>query len=183
MSRIGYKPIIIPTSVTLTQESGRIIGKSAKGELSVNIPSEIKVTLNEGKLTLDRRNNQIQTKAYHGLVRSLIQNVVIGLTDGYVKKLELVGTGYRAKVQGQGLTLSLGFSHSIDFPAPQGITFTTESDTVVVISGIDKQLVGEVAAKIRALRPPEPYKGKGVRYQGEVIRRKAGKAAKTGSAS
>ncbi len=183
MSRIGYKPIIIPSSVTLTIESGRVVGKSAKGELSVVIPPDIKLTQEAGKLNVDRRNHQIQTKAYHGLVRSLIQNIVIGLTDGYVKKLDLVGTGYRAKVQGQGLTLSLGFSHPIEFPAPQGITFTTESDTVVVISGIDKQLVGEVAAKIRALRPPEPYKGKGVRYQGEVIRRKAGKAAKTGSAS
>jgi large subunit ribosomal protein L6 len=183
MSRIGMKPIILPAAVTVTQAGNSVQVKGAKGDLSTVIPPGISVSVEAGKVTVTRRGNAIQTKAYHGLLRSLINNLVIGVSTGFQKKLELVGTGYRAKSQGQGLSMAVGYSHPVEFPAPPGITLTTEGDTVVIVSGIDKQLVGEVAAKIRAVRPPEPYKGKGIHYQGEYIRRKAGKAAKVGTSS
>jgi large subunit ribosomal protein L6 len=183
MSRIGMKPIKIPDTVTLTVAGGKVTVKGPKGELSAVIPPNITVKLDAGVLSVSRRGNAIQTKAYHGLLRSLINNMVIGVTQGYTKKLELIGTGYRAKPEGGGLVLAVGYSHPVVFAAPPGITLSCESETLVGVSGIDKQLVGEVAAKIRAVRPPEPYKGKGIRYQGEVVRRKAGKAAKVGSAA
>jgi len=183
MSRIGLKPITLSPALTVQVEGNRLRVKGPKGELQAVIPPGILVSLDPETIHITRQNNALQTKAFHGLLRSLTQNMVTGVTFGYQKKLELVGTGYRVKPQGNNLVLSVGFSHPIEFPAPAGITLTIETDTLIAISGIDKQLVGEVAAKIRALRPPEPYKGKGIRYQGEIIRRKAGKAAKVGTAA
>jgi large subunit ribosomal protein L6 len=177
------KPIIIPAGVSLEVLKDTVNVKGAKGTLSAAMLPKINVKVEANQVVVSRIGNAIQTKAFHGLIRSLINNMVIGVSQGYLKKLELIGTGYRAKVQGQGVSLSIGFSHPIEFPAPTGITLTTEGDTVILINGIDKQLVGEVAAKIRSLRPPEPYKGKGIRYAGEIVRRKAGKAAKVGSAA
>jgi large subunit ribosomal protein L6 len=181
MSLIGQTPITIPASVTLTLNGSSIMVKGPKGELNMIAPEGIKIASEANILRVTRLNDSLQSKANHGLVRSLINNMVIGVTEGFARKLELIGTGYRAKKQGNGLSISAGFSHPIDFPAPTGITLDTETETIIVISGIDKQLVGETAAKIRAIRKPEPYKGKGIRYQGEVVRRKAGKATKTGA--
>lgn len=181
MSLIGQKPVSIPDSVTVTVTDGSVVVKGPKGELNCALPAGIVVELQDKVLTVKRKNEALQTKANHGLVRSLINNMVNGVTQGFVKKLEMIGTGYRAKKQGSGLSISAGYSHPVDFPAPQGISLEMETETVIVISGIDKQLVGETAAKIRAIRKPEPYKGKGIRYQGEVIRRKAGKATKAGA--
>lgn len=181
MSLIGQTPITIPASVTLTINGSSVVAKGPKGELSMIAPSGISINLDAGMLKVSRLNDGLQSKANHGLVRSLINNMVIGVTDGYVRKLELIGTGYRAKKTGTGLSISAGYSHPIEFPAAPGISLDVETETIIVISGIDKQLVGETAAKIRAIRKPEPYKGKGIRYQGEVVRRKAGKATKTGA--
>jgi large subunit ribosomal protein L6 len=181
MSLIGLTPIAIPDSVTVTITESLVTVKGPKGELSTQVPAGIKVTLEDKILKVTRANDALQSKANHGLVRSLINNTVIGVTAGFVKKMEMIGTGYRSKKSANGLTISAGYSHPIDFVAPKGITLDTETDTIIVISGIDKQLVGETAAKIRAIRKPEPYKGKGIRYQGEVVRRKAGKATKAGA--
>lgn len=178
MSRIGLTPIKVSSNVTVTIEPTKVVVKGPKGELSVTIPAGIKIAVADGEIKVTRNNDALQTKANHGLARSLVNNMVVGVTTGYVKKLEMVGTGYRAKKEGTGLSILAGYSHPIVFPAPNGITMEVEGETVMVISGIDKQLVGETAAKIRAIRKPEPYKGKGIRYQGEVIRRKAGKATK-----
>ena len=152
--------------------------KGPKGELSLTVAEPITVKQDDGILEVARPNDERSAKQLHGLTRSLLNNMVIGVTDGYTKTLELVGTGYRVQAKGQGLELSLGFSHPVNVDAPQGITCQEETPTRFHISGIDKQLVGEVAANIRKLRPPEPYKGKGVKYADEVIRRKAGKAGK-----
>jgi large subunit ribosomal protein L6 len=181
MSLIGSKPVNVPASVTITIDQKEVIVKGAKGQLSAPIPSGIKVTLEDNQLIVKRLNESLQSKANHGLCRSLIQNMVTGTSEGFVKKLEMIGTGYRAKMQGQDLVVSAGFSHPIVVPAPQGITLSTETETIIVVSGIDKHQVGEISAKIRSIRKPEPYKGKGIRYQGEVIRRKAGKATKAGA--
>lgn len=181
MSLIGLTPIAIPDSVTITLTDSKITVKGPKGELSTAIPSGIVITQIEKTLKVTRKNDALQSKANHGLVRSLVYNTVVGVTDGFTKKMEMIGTGYRSKKSANGLTISAGYSHPIDFVAPEGITLDTETDTIIVISGIDKQLVGETAAKIRAIRKPEPYKGKGIRYQGEVVRRKAGKATKAGA--
>lgn len=181
MSLIGSKPVILPASVTVTIEPKRVVVKGSKGELSGPIPSGIAVSTENNQIMVKRLNDNLQSKANHGLCRSLIQNMVVGVSEGFTKKLEMVGTGYRAKVQGKDLVISAGFSHPINIPAPEGITYSTETETVIVVSGIDKQVVGEMAAKIRAVRKPEPYKGKGIHYQGEVIRRKAGKATKAGA--
>jgi large subunit ribosomal protein L6 len=183
MSRIGTKSISLPAGVTVTVTGDQVAVKGGKGELSTTLLPRITVSVEDGHVSVSRSGNAIQTKAFHGLIRSLINNMILGVSSGFTKKLELVGTGYRVKPMGQGISLSVGYSHPVEYPAPKGITITPEGDTVVIISGIDKQLVGEVAAKIRSIRPPEPYKGKGIRYQGEVIRRKAGKAAKVGSAA
>lgn len=181
MSLIGQTPITIPTSVTLTLNGSSIMVKGPKGELAMIAPAGIAIAVEGDVLRVSRLNDSLQSKANHGLIRSLINNMVIGVTDGYVRKLELIGTGYRAKKTGTGLSISAGYSHPIEFPAAPGINLDVETETIIVISGIDKQLVGETAAKIRAIRKPEPYKGKGIRYQGEVVRRKAGKATKTGA--
>lgn len=181
MSRIGNKVLSVPTSVTVSITGDQVLVKGPKGELSLKIPAGIIVTLDENTLSVKRENNERQTRAMHGMVRSILGSHIIGVNEGFVKKLELVGTGYRAKKQGADLNISIGHSHPDIFKAVPGVELNTESDTVIVVSGIDKQIVGQAAANIRELRPPEPYKGKGIRYQGEVIRRKAGKAAKSGA--
>lgn len=182
MSRIGNKPIILPNSVKLEIGSDKLMFTGPKGNLKVGFPKVIKASSEEGKLKIVRSNDEKSTKALHGLVRSLAQNAVIGVTTGYSIDLELVGTGYRVALQGGNLVLSLGFSHPITVKPVEGISFAVEGNTKIKVEGIDKQLVGQVAANIRKLRPPEPYKGKGIRIVGEVIRRKPGKATAKGAA-
>ena len=178
MSKIGKQPISIKDGVTIATEGRKVTVTGPKGTLAYEIPVGLMVTVADGKITVTQEEKmQDQTKALFGLARSLINNMVIGVSDGFSKRLELVGVGYRSQVTGKDLTLSLGFSHPVKIPAPEGITFTI-IDNNVVISGIDKALIGNTAAQIRAIRPPEPYKGKGIKYKGEKIRRKAGKAAK-----
>ena len=178
MSRIGRMPITVPSGVIVSIDGQDVAVKGPKGELSLTVAEPIEVAQDDGALSVTRPNDERTSKQLHGLTRSLINNMVVGVTDGYTKTLELVGTGYRVQAKGQGLELSLGFSHPVNVDAPQGINFQVETPTRFHISGVDKQLVGEVAANIRKLRPPEPYKGKGVKYADEVIRRKAGKAGK-----
>lgn len=181
MSLIGSTPITIPQGVTVSVTGRTVAVSGPKGNTSIVLPAKITLEQEEQLLKVKRTNNQPQSKANHGLARSLIQNMVTGVSQGFITKLEMVGTGYRAKKQGNALSLSAGFSHPVIVNPMDGITLDTETETVIVVSGIDKQMVGETAAKIRAIRKPEPYKGKGIRYQGEVIRRKAGKATKAGA--
>jgi large subunit ribosomal protein L6 len=176
MSRIGKKPIVVPSGVTVSVDGSSIKVKGPKGELSHQIREEIKVAQNDGQLTLTRPDDSKENRAFHGLTRALIANMVEGVTTGYRKTLEIIGVGYRAEKKGENLVLTVGYSHQVTYPQPKGITLTAQTPTVVVIEGIDKQKVGQVAAELRAVRPPEPYKGKGIRYQGEQVRRKAGKA-------
>ena len=179
MSRIGKTPIEIKTGVEVSIADSSIEIKGPKGTLTQNIPEGISVERDDETLQVVRENDLRETKALHGLVRSLIKNMVTGVTDGYQKQLELVGVGYRAQSKGSNaLELQLGFSHPVKYDAPDGITLDVPSQTEINISGIDKQVVGQVAADIRALKKPEPYKGKGIRYVGEHIIRKAGKTAK-----
>jgi large subunit ribosomal protein L6 len=179
MSRIGRKPIPVPAGVEVAIEGRTVTVKGPKGELSHILADPIRVQRDEeGRLTVSRPDDQRRSKELHGLSRTLVANMVTGVTDGYQKTLEINGTGYRVTAKGQDLEFSLGFSHQVTVTAPDGITFTVERPTLFRVAGIDKQLVGEVAANIRKLRPPEPYKGKGVKYADEVIRRKAGKAGK-----
>jgi large subunit ribosomal protein L6 len=179
MSRIGKLPVTVPNGVDVTVESSTVTVKGPKGTLSHTVAAPITVESGEGSLEVKRPNDERESKALHGLTRTLINNMVVGVTDGYEKKLEIVGVGYRVLSKGPTqLEFQLGYSHSITFNAPDGITFTVEGPTKLGVQGIDKQLVGEVAANIRKLRKPEPYKGKGVRYAGEHIRRKVGKAGK-----
>lgn len=177
MSRIGRKAITIPAGVTITVTEQEIVVKGPKGELKVVCFPGITVQAADGKVTVGRSNEERQTRAFHGLVRSLLENAIDGVATGYKKTLKLVGTGYRVAAKGQGLSLSLGFSHPVVFDAIPGIKLAIEGNDTIHIEGIDKQLVGQVAANIRKIRPPEPYKGKGVRYEDEVVRRKAGKTA------
>ena len=183
MSRIGDKPINLPPNVTASVAQGMISIKGPKGELSQDIPQGIDIKIDQDIISVARKRNARQIKAYHGLIRSLIDNMIKGVVDGYVKKLELVGTGYRAKKQGSKIVLSVGFSHPVEIQPPSDINLDLEGETIIIVSGIDKQKVGHMAAVIRDVRKPEPYKGKGIRYQGEIVRRKAGKAAKVGSAT
>jgi large subunit ribosomal protein L6 len=179
MSRIGRKPIPVPAGVEVSIQGRTVTVKGPKGELSHTVAEPIAVERAEdGSLVVHRPNDERQAKELHGLSRTLIANLIVGVTEGYRKTLEIAGTGYRVTAKGADLEFALGFSHPVLVTAPEGITFTVERPTVFHVSGIDKQQVGEVAAKIRKIRPPEPYKGKGVKYQGEVIRRKAGKAGK-----
>lgn len=173
--------MLLGESVTATIVDNRITLKGPKGELSLVMHPLASVVISEGQVTVSKKNDTKLASAVHGLTRSLIANMANGVKNGYEKKLEMVGTGYRVVKKGSGLQLSLGFSHTIDFPAVVGISLEVEGNTVILVKGIDKQLVGQVAADIRALRPPEPYKGKGVRYSGEHVRRKAGKQAKAGA--
>ena len=179
MSRIGKTPIEIKSGVEISISESFVEVKGPKGSLSQKLPEGISVEKQEEILVVSRANDLRETKALHGLIRSLINNMVVGVTDGYQKELELVGVGYRAQAKGKNaLELQLGFSHPVKFSAPEGIEFDVPSQTEISITGIDKQVVGQVAADIRALKKPEPYKGKGIRYVGERIIRKAGKTAK-----
>jgi large subunit ribosomal protein L6 len=175
MSRIGKKAVPIPAGVTLTLDGQKVTVKGPKGELSWTVVDEIEVAKGDDSLTFTPRNDSQRSRGMWGLSRTLVANMVQGVTEGFQEKLELVGVGYRAAMKGQALSMQLGFSHDVDIPAPDGITFATPRQTEIVISGFDKQLVGEIAARIRKIRPPEPYKGKGVRYAGEKVRRKEGK--------
>ncbi|MEV4533561.1 50S ribosomal protein L6 [Asanoa sp. NPDC049518] len=178
MSRIGRKTIPVPTGVDITINGQTVQVKGPKGQLSHTLAEPITIERSENELVVKRPNDERKAKELHGLSRTLVANMVVGVTDGYRKSLEIAGTGYRVTAKGKDLEFALGFSHPVVVQAPEGITFTVERPTLFHIAGIDKQQVGEVAANIRKIRPPEPYKGKGVRYQGEVIRRKAGKAGK-----
>ena len=179
MSRIGKTPIKIPEAVKIRSEGPKLIVSGPKGELTQVLVQEIQTKIEGSSLLINRTSDTTRSKSLHGLYRSLINNMVFGVSSGWSKTLELVGVGYKAQLSGNDLLLSLGFSHQIKFPAPAGITFTiNDKEGKIIVSGIDKQLVGETAAKIRRLRPPEPYKGKGIRYSGERIKKKVGKAAK-----
>jgi large subunit ribosomal protein L6 len=178
MSRIGRLPIDIPAGVTVSIDGSQVAVKGPKGELSLNVASPIEVKVEENQVLVTRPDDERESRALHGLTRTLISNNIIGVTTGYTKDLEVVGTGYRVMAKGSDLEFALGFSHPVNVPAPEGITFKVEGQNKISIQGIDKQLVGETAANIRKIRPPEPYKGKGIRYAGEQVRRKAGKAGK-----
>ncbi|HYO17469.1 MAG TPA: 50S ribosomal protein L6 [Dermatophilaceae bacterium] len=179
MSRIGRLPITVPAGVDVSIDGADITVKGPKGSLSHRVPAPITVAKAEdGTLSVTRPNDERMARSLHGLTRTLVANMVAGVTEGYTKKLEIVGTGYRVIAKGSDLEFALGFSHPVIIPAPEGISFAVETPTRFSVSGIDKQQVGEVAAKLRKLRKPDPYKGKGVRYEGEVIRRKAGKAGR-----
>ncbi|MDR3510838.1 MAG: 50S ribosomal protein L6 [Caulobacteraceae bacterium] len=175
MSRIGKKAVAIPAGVTVTLDGQAITVKGPKGQLAWTVVDEIEVKHENNELTFVPRSDSKRAKAMWGLSRTLVGNLVHGVTQGYEETLELVGVGYRAALKGQALSMQLGYSHDVDVPPPAGITFAVPKQTEIRIAGIDKQLVGEVAARIRRLRPPEPYKGKGVRYAGEAVRRKEGK--------
>ncbi|TVP74779.1 MAG: 50S ribosomal protein L6 [Gemmatimonadales bacterium] len=177
MSRIGKVPIEIPSGVQTRLEDGTLLVKGPKGELSLKVAEGMEVRLEDGQVIVHRPSDTQKHRALHGLTRSLVANMVEGVTNGFERKLQIVGVGYRAEKKGEGLTLHLGFSHTIDYPAPEGIDLETPTQTEIVVRGADKQLVGQVAAEIRGFRPPEPYKGKGVRYADEQVRRKAGKTA------
>ena len=178
MSRIGRNPIQIPAGVTITVADSKVTVKGPKGELSLEISPRMSVEVKDNVLTVARPSDEKEDRAAHGLTRTLINNMVVGVTTGYSKTLEINGVGYKAEKQGTKLVLNLGYSHTVIFEEGDGITFATPNNTTVVVSGIDKQKVGEMAAKVRAKRPPEPYLGKGIKYAGEHIRRKAGKAGK-----
>jgi large subunit ribosomal protein L6 len=177
MSRIGKEPIRIPDGVTVTREGKTLSVRGPKGVLTQQIHPDITVTIGDGEVRVARNDDEREHRALHGLFRSLIANMVTGVTEGYQRRLEIVGVGYRAAKRGTGLTFQLGYSHPIEVDAPEGITFDVPTPTRITISGADKQQVGQVAANIRALRKPEPYKGKGICYEGEQIRRKSGKAS------
>ena len=177
MSRIGKLPITVPSGVEVAIDGSDVSVKGPKGELGMTIRGPIEAKLEDNIITVTRPDDERDSRSLHGLTRTLIDNMIVGVTEGYSKKLELHGTGYRVLAKGNDLELQLGFSHSIDVAAPEGINFDIEGNTITV-SGIDKQLVGETAANIRKLRVTEPYKAKGIRYEGEKIRRKAGKAGK-----
>lgn len=178
MSRIGRLPIDVPANVTVTIEGQDVTVKGPKGELSLTVASPIEVKIEDGQVLVTRPDDERESRSLHGLTRTLIANQIIGVTEGYSKSLEVVGTGYRVQSKGSSVEFALGYSHPITVDPPAGITFEVEGNNKLHVRGIDKQAVGEVAANIRKLRKPEPYKGKGVRYAGEVVRRKAGKAGK-----
>ena len=176
MSRIGKRPITLPNNVQATLEGNRIRVKGPKGELERTLHPEMQLAMENGEITVQRPSDENRHKALHGLTRTLVANMVEGVERGYSKSLEIVGVGYKAESRPYGLQLALGYSHPVEYRAPQGIRLTAPQPTAILVEGADKELVGQVAAEIRSLRPPEPYKGKGIKYQGEQIRRKAGKA-------
>jgi large subunit ribosomal protein L6 len=178
MSRIGRLPIEIPAGVDVTVDGSDVRVKGPKGELSLTVAQPIEVRIEDGSVLVTRPDDERASRSLHGLTRTLIANQILGVTQGYSKGLEIVGTGYRVAAKGSGVEFALGFSHPITVEPPAGITFAVEGNNRLTVSGIDKQAVGEVAANIRKLRKPEPYKGKGVRYAGEVVRRKSGKSGK-----
>jgi large subunit ribosomal protein L6 len=179
MSRIGKAPVPVPSGVEVTLAGRHITVRGPQGTLERDLPGEITVQQDDGQLLVERPNDERQNRALHGLVRSLVNNMVVGVTQGFTKELEIVGVGYRATAQGPNrIELALGFSHPVRVEAPEGVTFEVPTPTRISVKGIDKEMVGQVAANIRKLRKPEPYKGKGVRYAGERVQRKAGKAGK-----
>ena len=178
MSRIGKRPVSIPSGVTVTSEGGQVKVKGPKGELQITARPEVAVEVEDKQVVIKCLGNERdrQARAFHGLTRALVQNMVTGVSEGFEKKLEINGVGYTAKIEGSNIVLSLGFSHDVTRPIPSTVDVTCPNQTTIVIQGCDKQQVGEMAARIRKLRPPEPYKGKGIKYSDEIIRRKAGKA-------
>jgi large subunit ribosomal protein L6 len=178
MSRIGKQPIAVPSGVEVQVDGARVAVKGPRGQLERTFHSDIQITLEQDVVSVQRPSDERLHRSLHGLTRSLIANMVEGVTAGFEKRLEIVGVGYRAALKGEDLELALGFSHPVNVPAPTGIEFEVPAPNRIVVRGIDKELVGEVAANIRKIRKPEPYKGKGVRYEGEYVRKKAGKAAK-----
>ena len=176
MSRIGKKPVTIPKGVTVTLDGSHITVKGPKGELSRSLPGAMLVSMKDNEVVVERPSEENEHKALHGLTRTLVANMVEGVTTGFSKQLEIIGVGYKAEQRPYGLQLSLGFSHPIEYRAPAGIKLTAPQPTQVNIEGANKEMVGQVAAEIRSYRPPEPYKGKGIKYAGEQVRRKAGKA-------
>jgi large subunit ribosomal protein L6 len=176
MSRIGRKPIPVPKNVTATVEGQTVKVKGPKGELERRLHPSMAIALDDGNITVARPSDEPGHRALHGLTRTLVANMVDGVTKGYSKQLEIIGVGYKAEARPYGLQLALGFSHPVEYRAPKGIKLTAPQPTQIIIEGADKELVGQVAAELRSLRPPEPYKGKGIKYQGEQVRRKAGKA-------
>ena len=178
MSRIGRLPIDIPAGVSVTADGQDVVVKGPKGELTLTVANPIEVVVEENQVLVTRPDDERESRSLHGLTRTLISNNIVGVTEGYTKGLEVVGTGYRVAQKGSSVEFALGFSHPVLVDPPAGITFTVEGNNKLTVSGIDKQAVGEAAANIRKIRKPEPYKGKGVRYAGEVVRRKAGKAGK-----
>ena len=179
MSRIGRHPIVIPAGVTVTvSEDNKVVVKGPKGQLEQAVNPNIKVEIKDGHVHVTRPNDEKQNRAFHGLYRALIANMVTGVTTGFKKTLNMVGTGYRAEAKGSTLTINVGYSHPVVMEAPANISFATPNQTTIEVSGIDRQQVGSIAADIRAVRPPEPYKGKGIKYETEVVRRKEGKTGK-----
>lgn len=178
MSRIGRMPIVVPAGVTVNIEGQNVLVKGPKGELSLVVAEPIRAELVDNQILVSRPDDERLSRSLHGLTRTLIANQIVGVTQGYQKDLEIIGTGYRVAQKGSDLEFALGFSHPVTVTAPRGITFTVEGNTKFSVHGIDKQQVGETAANIRKLKKPEPYKGKGIRYVGEVVRRKAGKSGK-----
>jgi large subunit ribosomal protein L6 len=176
MSRIGLAPITLPTGVDVTIDGPSVTVKGSKGSLSRTFSDRVSFTLDDGVVSVSRLDDERQSRALHGLSRALLQNMVVGVSQGFQKDLQCFGVGYRASLQGSALELLVGFSHPVKVDAPEGITFEVPEPTKIVVRGIDKELVGQVAADVRGVRPPEPYKGKGIRYVDEVVRRKAGKA-------
>jgi large subunit ribosomal protein L6 len=176
VSRIGKKPITLPQGVEITVKDNTVTVKGPKGTLTQDIPQGITVFQQDGQIVVERPNDNKQNRAYHGLTRALLANMVQGVTEGFERKLELVGVGYRAQLQGKKLVINIGYSHPVEVEPPEGIEFEVPAVTKITVKGIDKQLVGNTAAVIRDIRRPEPYKGKGIKYENEVVRRKAGKA-------
>ena len=176
MSRVGKAPITLPSGVNVAIDGNKVTVKGPKGQLDRDFHERVSISQEDGVLTVARSDDERESRALHGLSRALLNNMVIGVSDGYVKELSIVGVGYRAALKGSTLDFQLGFSHPVSVTAPAGITFEVPEPTRVIISGIDKEAVGQIASEIRAIRPPEPYKGKGIRYKDEQVRRKAGKA-------
>lgn len=177
MSRVGKQPVTVPSGVEISVKDGAISVKGKSGQLEQPFDTRhVSIEVEDGQVKIERRSNVKQARAMHGLYRSLVQNMVLGVTDGFSRTLEIEGVGYQAKAAGKKLTLQIGFCHPVEFTMPEGLVCETPSNTVIVLKGADKQVVGQMAANIRRVRPPEPYKGKGIRYQGEHIRRKAGKS-------
>jgi large subunit ribosomal protein L6 len=180
MSRIGKHPVALPKGVTAKVEGNTVSVKGPKGELERTLHDDMKVTLSDGQILVERPSDEANHKALHGLSRTLVANMVEGVTKGFRKELEMVGVGYKAEARPYGLQMALGFSHPVKYEAPKGIKLSAPAPTQIVVEGANKEIVGQVAAEIRSIRPPEPYKGKGIKYVGEQIRRKAGKAGKAG---
>ncbi|HET6377744.1 MAG TPA: 50S ribosomal protein L6 [Methylocella sp.] len=175
MSRIGKKPVVIPAGVTAKVEGQAVTVKGSKGELSFAAPEQVSLSFSDGKIAVEPRNDSKETRAMWGMTRAMLNNLVIGVSKGFERKLEINGVGFKAAVSGKNLQLSLGYSHDVNFPIPSGVSIATPKPTEIMITGIDKRLVGQTAAEIRALRPPEPYKGKGIKFSEEFIFRKQGK--------